>query len=1386
MVADMEAAVKRAEKAKVKGGTTIAEKIAAEKERVATIEQAKATLEHWKKIASTNSRRQDKNNIENRESGKIKPYTHNVDMQGNLLDENGELKLEKVNSIDDITDDDFNNPTRNIELPAIPQRINDAIGANGKRVIIKKNIFEKNKKSHRELTPTQSRDIIKEALYNATLYGQNQKETRPYNWILIHNKDKNSSILIEVNNGKNNVEVINWHYLNDNSLERKKRQAIREGGRILTLESAVANTSEDLSSTGKVSESSNAVQENVEKSSENEAIRVETNPTEAQKEAGNYKKGHIKVYGMNITIEQPKGSIRRGKDASGKEWESEMHNTYGYIRGTEGVDGDHIDIFLSDNPNEGNVFVVDQVNKDGSFDEHKVMYGFADKESARKAYLSNYEDGWQGLGNITEVSKEEFKKWIGSSKRKTKPFAEYSSVKTEGAEEAKSEDEIVSTEKIRKAINAYEEAQEKFDNLFSLLVKEKESNPFDNREWQEVNRTKEELKDVLLQLNTKELGELLKQVSGKNTEYVIKNVLDIVNREEHRLIAFNAILDKQSNITPEYKEGEKAIPVSEFVETDKERSEIYTMLTGVFHDKGYVVGTDAHLLLARKEDYDKSLEGKVTNKKGEVINGKYPNWRAVVNSRKQGKSWGVNLEELHAFTRGVLTKLKTEKVNPSTKKDAKIAFKTADGKIVLCYANALDKALQGAKSIGAKSFFSNDDVFAITQTPKGYVICPMLNQEQNIDDNSFAYVPRVSELQHSTETTNSSNIVHSFGNSASQNDTSIKLSDTSFASEEEAEQAIQKYVEIKEKENSALDKFAELVERIKEEYKDDPNMVNIAKEKTQPLRDEVLGLVKERDDFLNSLDKSSRDYVTQVGDDRLVEKGVSPINFFSLFQSRKNEVAQNAVVHLLKRIGIPVHFITRVGAEASGQGNSRGWTNGLDIWLTKDNINAETPVHEYTHIWTFALMKKNPKLWAEIKNLLKDSEWVDKIQSMDEYKYTLDNEDMLYSEVLSHISGKRNGEKFEDMAFKLIKEVNSIEKKVDIKRGLEKLRDALKRFWEWVGVNLFGMKEFKSVDDVCDRVLFDLLNASDIARTEEMREYYEEEREMNTIIDKAKEDGTYLKTPNGEDSKLPEKVWAYARTKKLKNQLSDRLNLILNESKESFKDWEKEEFRDLFKKHDLLEENNEPGRFLVSQFMYSEKYYDRKGKMQEEAKETMNSGKGGENVSSVKSVDLTEEAKTFAKQHNLDASDVIAYKQAMEEGHDSVALQVKQPIEQSKNLVALHNLSEEKLQQALELGGFPMPSIAITKANIGHTEFGNISLLFGKDSINPTDKRNKVYGGDAWTPTFPSIGYKLNSEKTSDIYRRANNVGSLPLFRPVFFILTITKTKLMDKARMAL
>lgn len=160
---------------------------------------------------------------------------------------------------------------------------------------------------------------------------------------------------------------------------------------------------------------------------------TETNPSDAQKESGNYKKGHIKFGGYDYTIENPKGSTRSGKDANGKEWKVTMHDTYGYIRGKFGKDGDHLDMFINDKADldnwDGDVFVVDQVNPDGSFDEHKVMYGYDSMDDAEKAYLANYSKGWQGLGNITGASKAEFDKWLDTSNRKLKPFADYAKVK---------------------------------------------------------------------------------------------------------------------------------------------------------------------------------------------------------------------------------------------------------------------------------------------------------------------------------------------------------------------------------------------------------------------------------------------------------------------------------------------------------------------------------------------------------------------------------------------------------------------------------------------------------------------------------------------------------------------------------------------------------------------------------------------------------------------------------------------------------------------------------------------------------------------------------------------------------------------------------------------
>ena len=167
-----------------------------------------------------------------------------------------------------------------------------------------------------------------------------------------------------------------------------------------------------------------------------EAAEAETNtdPTEAQKKAGNYKMGHVQIGNFDISIENPAGSERKGVDANGNPWSTKMANTYGYMRGTEGVDGDHIDVFLANDMDAWNgrkVFVVDQYNEDGTFDEHKVMLGFNEQEDAEAAYFANYEKDWGKKHKtvVTPVNLEDFEKWIDSSHRKRKAFAEYKNVK---------------------------------------------------------------------------------------------------------------------------------------------------------------------------------------------------------------------------------------------------------------------------------------------------------------------------------------------------------------------------------------------------------------------------------------------------------------------------------------------------------------------------------------------------------------------------------------------------------------------------------------------------------------------------------------------------------------------------------------------------------------------------------------------------------------------------------------------------------------------------------------------------------------------------------------------------------------------------------------------
>lgn len=135
-------------------------------------------------------------------------------------------------------------------------------------------------------------------------------------------------------------------------------------------------------------------------------------PTQAQIEAGNYKKGHIKVHGLDIAIENPRGSERRGTDPDGNEWSHTMSDHYGYIKRSIGADREQIDTYIGNNPDSNQVFIVDQVDqKSGNFDEHKVMLGFDSQEEAATAYKSNFDKGWK-VGPIRNMDMEQFKDWL--------------------------------------------------------------------------------------------------------------------------------------------------------------------------------------------------------------------------------------------------------------------------------------------------------------------------------------------------------------------------------------------------------------------------------------------------------------------------------------------------------------------------------------------------------------------------------------------------------------------------------------------------------------------------------------------------------------------------------------------------------------------------------------------------------------------------------------------------------------------------------------------------------------------------------------------------------------------------------------------------------------
>ena len=164
------------------------------------------------------------------------------------------------------------------------------------------------------------------------------------------------------------------------------------------------------------------------------------------------------------------------------------------------------------------------------------------------------------------------------------------------------------------------------------------------------------------------------------------------------------------------------------------------------------------------------------------------------------------------------------------------------------------------------------------------------------------------------------------------------------------------------------------------------------------------------------------------------------------------------------------------------QGTVYGWTVGGKIYLTPAGMNANTPIHEYTHLWANAMMQKNPRGWESVKNLLKGTPVWDAVIKDEAYADIRSNEDLVASEVLSRISGRENARKMEAEAQKMIDEANGVVGKANAVTLLSRMKEALQKFWNWVGKDLFGIESFDSIEEVTDRVLYDLVSGTDLKR----------------------------------------------------------------------------------------------------------------------------------------------------------------------------------------------------------------------------------------------------------------------------------------------------------------
>lgn len=842
---------------------------------------------------------------------------------------------------------------------------------------------------------------------------------------------------------------------------------------------------------------------------------TETEPTEAQKKAGNYKKGHLTFGGYDFTVETPKGVTRSGKDEQGKPWSVTMHDTYGYILGKIGVDGDHIDMFINDAADldafDGNVYVVDQVNPEtGEFDEHKVMYGFPDEAAATKAYLSNYSKGWKGLGKVTSVPKATFDKWLESSDRKTKPFREYAMIQQEEAKKAKDEtlpfdapmnmDDLPFHRDVKEVKpSEMTEAQKVAYDAVSTMLK-KAGIPVkvvSNEDMEKVAEAQDNLNLAML-LNHPEMRFKIKTPEEKQAA---ENAYNFAKDLRPNKWAQYAVVDMSNpNKMPEYYQKQEL--------ARKERTYLNRLMWGnykVFNlDKSFEDNV-AGLTGSFPSEFDPYKIDEQTSKKNELKKQIKETEEAYKLTGQERKEYQNQLMKEYMDEHG----LASENDIPDD------VWREFDYKAVEKYQDKLDSLFAKYKDLdrqlkavaepgvrflrtyhGTGASFSEFDFDHMGEGEGsqafgwgGYVTSSKKigkNYATLMDnDPSRAYY----RIQHS----NGIRFAKKYPTLESflHGDKQIAMNDK-FTEQEK----IDYYNEMK--------KLAEPYHNLYEVDIPDDNGSNyldwdapltdkqkntIIKE-LRRLKIDFADFKKRGFSFDGSFGGNSYDFLMyalrktkkwkDVNASRAVSKFLSSLGYTGIkYKAGRNfggaeEGDTNYVIFKPEDMKIVDH--TKF---AQNKGVVYGYTDGKEIVLNQEHLNPNTPIHEYQHLWRTAAKEMNPELIAHGDELIKQTQLFRDLKEDPNYKHLSDDE--ICDEAFARLTGEDGAAILEQMAKDAIKE-NPLDTAKEL-TIINRLKNWLKKFWYWTLDTFTKWKpediKKMTLEDIRNLVLRDLANGVD-------------------------------------------------------------------------------------------------------------------------------------------------------------------------------------------------------------------------------------------------------------------------------------------------------------------